>query len=72
MAQEDENERGRKSDMRVRFRPDAKPVRQSERQSGRSMRLLIAVDAVLLLAILIARRHAALPEPEPGTGAASF
>jgi len=54
MAQEDENERGRKPDMRVRFRPDAKPVWQSERQSGRSMRLLIAVDAVLLLAILIA------------------
>lgn len=54
MAQEDENERGRGANARMRFRQSAGQERENVRKASRSMRLLIAVDAVLFLAILIA------------------
>ena len=54
MAQEDENERGRGAKARMRFRQSAGQERENVRKASRSMRLLIAVDAVLFLAILIA------------------
>ncbi len=54
MAQ-DENERGRGANARMRFRGKARgQERENVRKASRSMRLLIAVDAVLFLAILIA------------------
>ena len=54
MAQEDENERGRGANARMRFRQSAGQERENVRKASRLMRLLIAVDAVLFLAILIA------------------
>ena len=54
MAQEDENERGRGANARMRFRQSAGQEWENVRKASRSMRLLIAVDAVLFLAILIA------------------
>ena len=59
MAQEDENERGRGANARMRFRQSAGQERENVRKASRSMRLLIAVDA-------------ALPAPEPGSRTASF
>lgn len=53
MTQDEENERGRRQKKRMHFGRRTNQLSEYMRQGGRHMRLLIAMDAVLFLAILI-------------------